>query len=341
MVQDPLMSLTVQTLPLTPGQTRSSRRVNTVMAAAPRLKPDGWRLQLGQRLMPIADRAVGRLGALTLKRRGVAVSGLAIGPAAHPVPLRILQPATPPRALLIDFHGGGWVIGSAALNDGLTRHFVEAGLAVASVDYRLLDEVRGVWMPDAVEDCANALRWALNEGRDRFNVDQVFLMGESAGAHLAALALLKLRDEGQTRLPACIFVQGVFDLSGTPSARAAGPETLLFDGPNLPRDLGRLTPGLGEAGRRAPDLSPLHADLSGLPPALFVTGELDPFRDDSVLMAEAWGRHAPVDLLDVPTAPHGFQHFGAPTAALVQAFMRRWIDETAALEPVSVENPDR
>ena len=132
---------------------------------------------------------------------------------------------------------------------------------------------------------------------------------------------------------------GVFDLSGTPAVHAAGSETLLFDGPNLPRDLARLTPGLDEAGRRAPDLSPLHADLTGLPPALFVTGELDPFRDDSLLMAEAWGRYARVDLLDIPTAPHGFQHFGAPTAALAQAFMRRWIDETAALEPVSVENP--
>jgi acetyl esterase/lipase len=335
------MSLTVLTLPLTSAQVRAARRTNAAMAVAPRLKPGGWRLQLGMRLNPIAGRAVGRIGALTLRRRGVSVSSLAIGGAAHPIPLRILEPATAPRALLIDFHGGGWVIGSAALNDGLTGHFAQAGLAIASVDYRLLDDVKQIWMPHAVEDCATALRWAVGEGRESFGVDHVFLIGESAGAHLAALALLKLRDEGETRLPACIFVQGVFDLAGTPSARTAGPETLLFDGPNLPRDLGRLTPGLDEAGRRGPDLSPLHADLTGLPPALFVMGELDAFRDDSVLMAEAWARHAPAVLLDVPTAPHGFQHFGAPTAALAQAFMRRWIDETADLEPVSVENPNR
>ncbi|NBW08156.1 MAG: alpha/beta hydrolase [Caulobacteraceae bacterium] len=334
------MPLTVHTLPLTPAQEKAARRVNATMAVAPRLKPDGWRLRLGQRLMPIADPALGRLGAMVLKRRGVRVSAFNID-AVHPVPVRLLEPSTPPRALLVDFHGGGWVVGSAALNDRLTGHFAEAGLAVASVDYRLLDDIRQIWMPDAVEDCATALRWAIHDRRKRFGVDSVFLIGESAGAHLAALALLKLRDEGETRLPACIFVQGVFDLSGTPSARTAGPETLLFDGPNLSRDLGRLTPGLDEAGRRAPALSPLHADLSGLPPALFIAGELDPFRDDSLLMAEAWGRHAPVDLLDVPTAPHGFQHFGAPTAALAQAFMRRWIDQTAAREPVSVENPYR
>lgn len=327
------MALTVHTLSLTPAQTRAAQRTNAAMALAPRLKPGGWRLQLGKRVNPIADRAMGRIGALTLKQRGVSVSRLAIGIPDRAIAVRLLEPATPPRALLVDFHGGGWVIGGPALNDRLTGHFAQASLAVASVDYRLLDEVRQVWMPHAVEDCAAALRWAIGEGRTRFGVDSVFLIGESAGAHLAALALLKLRDEGETRLAGCIFVQGVFDLSGTPSVRNAGPDTLLFDGRNLARDLGLLTPGRDEVGRRRPDVSPLHADLTGLPPALFVMGERDPFRDDSVLMAQAWARHTLADLLDVPTAPHGFQHFGAPTAALAQAFMRRWLFDAGDLDP--------
>ena len=333
------MALTVHTLPLTPAQTRAALRVNAALSLAPRLKPAGWRLQLGLRLNGFAGHAAGRIGSLALRRRGVAVSRLQVGPDDKAVGLRLLEPAAP-RALVVDFHGGGWVIGSAALNDRLTGHLAQAGLAVASVDYRLLDEVKKVWMPDAVEDCATALRWAIDEGRARFGVDRVFVIGESAGAHLAALALLKLRDEGETRLPACIFVQGVFDLSGTPSARAAGTDALLFDGPNLVRDLGLLTPGLDEIGRRAPDLSPLYADLSGLPPALFVAGEIDPLTDDSLLMAEAWGRVGRAVLLDVPTAPHGFQHFGAPTAALAQAFMRDWISRELDADPLSVENPN-
>lgn len=237
----------------------------------------------------------------------------------------MLEAPAQPQALVVDLHGGGWVIGSAALNDRLTGHLAEAGLAVASVDYRLLDENAGVWMADAVEDCATALRWALGSGMQRFNVNRVFVIGESAGAHLAALAVLKLRDEGATRLPFCIFVQGVFDLGATPMVRTAGSDTLLFDGPNLYRDLGRLTPGRDDQGRRAPDVSPLYADLTGVPPALFVMGEADPFRDDTRLMAEAWARHSPATVLDVPTAPHGFQHFGAPTAGLAQAFIRDWI----------------
>lgn len=332
------MSLTRHTLPLTAPQSRAARRINSVMAVTPRLKLGGWRLQLGMRLNSVAARTAGRLSAASLKRRGVRVSSASVGREAKPVPLRILEPATPPRALIVDLHGGGWVIGSAALNDPLTAHFADAGFAVVSVDYRLLDEVQQVWMPDAVEDCVTALRWALTEGRTRFGVTEIFLTGESAGAHLAALALLKLRDEGVTPLPPCIFVQGVFDLCGTPSVRAAGAETLLFDGPNLTRDLGLLTPGLDEDGRRHPELSPLYADLSGLPPALFVMGEVDPLRDDSILMAEAWSKNAETVLLDVPTAPHGFQHFGAPTAALAQAAIRDWIAAHIPASSVSVEN---
>ncbi|MBU1386110.1 MAG: alpha/beta hydrolase [Alphaproteobacteria bacterium] len=332
------MSLTVHQLQLSPAQTVAARRVNAGMAHAPRLKLGGWRLAVGMRLNSMLSSAAGRISSTALKRRGVSVSLELIPGPGGPLPLRILSPADPPRALVVDLHGGGWVLGSAALNDRLTGHLAEAGLAVASVDYRLLDEVRGVWMPDAVADSVVALRWAMGEGRARFAVDRVFVVGESAGAHLAALALQQLRDEGVTPLPAPVFVQGVFDLAGTPSVRAADARTLLFDGPNLVRDLGRLTPDRDEAGRRAPDVSPLYGDLSGMPPALFVTGEADPLRDDSRLMAERWSAHAETVLLEVPLAPHGFQHFVAASAAPAQAFIRRWIDQEIVAGPVSVEN---
>ncbi|KQW82660.1 alpha/beta hydrolase [Brevundimonas sp. Root1279] len=333
------MPLTTHTLPLTDAEARAALRINAAMALAPRLKTNGWRLALGQKLNGTFSKAAGAVTEAALKRRGVQVSAVTIDGPAAPLPLRLLEPGCPPEGLVVDLHGGGWVVGSAALNDRLTGHFAEAGYVVASVDYRLLDEVRGVWMPDAVADCAAALRWALGEGRRRFGTDRVFVIGESAGAHLAALAVLQLRDEGALEgLAGLIFVQGVFDLSAGPAVRAAGPETLLFDGPNLERDLGRLTPGLDEAARRAPDLSPLYADLAGLPPVLFVMGECDPFRDDSRVMAERWAKVAPAALLDVPTAPHGFQHFGAPTAPLAQAFIRGWIGEIRGQGPLSVEN---
>ncbi len=334
------MSLTIETLALTPEQHRAASRANRTLQAMPRFKPDGWSFRLGMRLNAPASRAAGRLSAMTLKRRGVAVSTLHLPTADGPVPLRLLTPAEPARALVIDLHGGGWVLGSAALNDPLTRHLAEAGLAVASADYRLLDQARRVTFQDQVADCAAALRWAIDEGRTRFGVEPVFVIGESAGAHLAALALLRLRDQGDTRLPSPIFVQGAFDLSGTPSVHAADARTLLFDGPNLAAGLRQISPERDEAALRSPDLSPLHADLSGMAPALFIAGDLDPLRDDSRLMAQAWSAHAVTTLLEVPTAPHGFQHFGAPTAALAQAFIRRWIDGRIAADRVSVDKPN-
>jgi acetyl esterase/lipase len=336
------MPLAVHTLPLTPVQTQAARRVNAALALAPRLKPAGWRLALGQRLNGIVSNAAGAVTEAALKRRGVRLSTVTIPGPGGALGMRLLKPNGTARALVIDLHGGGWVVGSAALNDRLTGHLAEAGLAVASVDYRLLDDVRGVWMPDAVADCAVALRWALDEGERLFGTDRVFVIGESAGAHLAALALLAIRDQGGgAGLAGAVFVQGVFDLSGTPSVRSAGPEALLFDGPNLERDLGRLTPGRDEAARRQPDASPLYADMTGMPPALFVLGEIDPFRDDSRLMAGRWAEAAPAIRLDVPQAPHGFQHFGAPTAALAQAFIRDWITSQLLNRPLSVDNTNR
>lgn len=335
------MSLTIQTLCLTPEQHRAASRVNQTLQAMPRFKTDGWRFRVSMRANGPAGRVMGRLSAMALRRRGVTVSELTLPTAGGPVPLRLLAPAGGARALVVDVHGGGWVLGSAALNDPLTRHLAEAGFAVASVDYRLLDEARRVTFHDQVADCAAALRWAIDEGRPRFDVDQVFVTGESAGAHLAALSLLKLRDAGETRLPVPIFVQGAFDLSGSPSVHAADARTLLFDGPNLAGALRQIAPDRDDDALRSPDLSPLHADLTGMPPALFIAGEMDPLRDDSLLMAKAWSAHADATLLDVQTAAHGFQHFGGPTVALAQVAMRDWIETRLTLPPVSVDNTNR
>lgn len=335
------MPLTIQPLSLTPEQRRSAARVNQTLQAMPRFKPDGWRFRLGMRVNGPASRVVGRVSALAMRRRGVTVSTLTLPTPDGPVPVRLLIPAEKPCTLVIDLHGGGWVLGSAALNDPLTQHLAEAGFAVASVDYRLLDQARRVTFHDQVADCVAALRWAADEGRTRFGVEQVFVTGESAGAHLAALALLKLRQAGETRLALPIFVQGVFDLSGTPSVHAADARTLLFDGPNLAGGLRQIAPDRDGEALRSPDLSPLYADLSGMPPALFIAGELDPLRDDSILMATAWSAHADTTLLDVPTAAHGFQHFGGPAVGLAQAVIRDWITGHIKPDRVSVDNANR
>ena len=99
---------------------------------------------------------------------------------------------------------------------------------------------------------------------------------------------------------------GAYDLSRTPSQRGVGvaPGTDILDGTGFPLDL--FLPGMSEAERRDPDISPLYADLSGLPPALFSVGTNDHLLDDSLFMAARWevaGNRS--ELLVYPDTPHG------------------------------------
>jgi acetyl esterase/lipase len=111
-------------------------------------------------------------------------------------------------------------------------------------------------------------------------------------------------------------------LAGTPSVRAAGPETLLLDGPGMVEALRMLTPGLSDEQRRQAPLSPLYGDFAGMPPALMFVGELDPLKDDTLLIAERWPE-AEVHLL--PESAHGFIHFPVAMASNVLVYSRGWI----------------
>ena len=87
-------------------------------------------------------------------------------------------------------------------------------------------------------------------------------------------------------------------------------------------------PGLSLEQRRAPALSPMLNELSGLPPALFTVGDLDPLRDDSILMATRWqlsGNHADVDLW--PEAGHAFINMATPLGELALERTTTWLDE--------------
>ncbi|MFJ2677663.1 alpha/beta hydrolase fold domain-containing protein [Pseudomonas sivasensis] len=236
------------------------------------------------------------------------------------VPVRILRPVGKPKGVVLDIHGGGWVIGNAQMDDDLNLGMVNAcDVAVVSVDYRLAVDtpVEGL-----MEDCLAAARWLLCE--DEFKQLPVFVVGESAGGHLAAATLLALKQwpELLQRVSGAVLYYGVYDLTGTPSVRNAGPETLLLDGPGMVDALRMLTPGLSDDERRQAPLSPLYGDFDGLPPALMFVGELDPLKDDTLLIAERWPQ-AEAHLL--PESAHGFIHFPVAMGEAVLAYSRRWI----------------
>ncbi|AZF59164.1 alpha/beta hydrolase [Pseudomonas sp. R11-23-07] len=249
------------------------------------------------------------------------------------VPVRILRPAGAPKGVVLDIHGGGWVIGNAQMNDDLNLGMVRAcDVAVVSVDYRLAvnTPVEGL-----LEDCLAAARWLLAECAE-FAGLPVFFVGESAGGHLAAATLLALKQWPLLlqRVHGAVLYYGVYDLTGTPSVRNAGPQTLLLDGPGMVTALRLLTPGISDDERRQPPLSPLYGDFAGMPPALMFVGELDPLKDDTLLIAERWSQ---VEAHLLPESAHGFIHFPVAMADRVLVYSRSWI--TARLHTPQLSTP--
>ena len=181
----------------------------------------------------------------------------------------------------LHINGGGWVLGSAAAHDERLQQMADnCALDCISVDYRLAPENP---YPAGPDDCELAAPWLL-EGAHDLNTNYLTIGGESAGAHLSALTLLRLRD----RLGTCAFhaanlTAGVFDLWQTPSSRNWGTERLIL----ATRDMQMFASNYvqGRHNYRDPDVSPLYADLNGMPPALFSVGTKDLLLDDTLQMA--------------------------------------------------------
>ena len=114
--------------------------------------------------------------------------------------------------------------------------------------------------------------------------------GDSAGGHLSAVTLLRLRDRHAITgaFAAANLIYGAFDLSMTPSQRLWGERNLILSTPILHYFGDMFLPGLGDEARRDPDISPLYAALHDMPPALFTVGTMDPLLDDSLFMHARW-----------------------------------------------------
>ena len=232
------------------------------------------------------------------------------GPAGD-IQVRIYTPeGIGPFALLVYFHGGGFVVGSLDSADQICRILCwGAGCVVVSVDYRLAPEHK---FPAAPDDCLAATRWAAEHAIE-FNADPTRLVvaGDSSGGNLATVTALRIRDEGGPALSGQLLIYPVADYHtpATPSYLANA------DGYLLTRDTmiwfwEHYLNNVSEA--NDPHASPLRApDLRGLPPALVITAELDPLRDEGERYAER------LQLAGVPTILsrydgmiHGFFLFG-------------------------------
>jgi acetyl esterase len=229
-----------------------------------------------------------------------AVRDTEIPGAAPGVRARHYRPVEEPRPLLVYLHGGFWLLGDLETHDRLCRRIARhAGVEVLAVDYRLAPE--HPW-PAAVDDAVAAVRWAAAELAEVVGVG-----GDSAGGCVAALTCLRLRDEPGTVLPSAqVLVCPNTDLTGaqpsmTEKATGFGLEAA---------DVRMAAAGwMPDVARQADgDVSPLHArSLAGLPPAVVVTAEHDPLRDEGdAYAARLRDAGVPVTHRCEPGLPHGF-----------------------------------
>ena len=220
--------------------------------------------------------------------------------------VRVFTPSgTPPFPALVYFHGGGWVSGDVDTHEGICRTLANAASCiVASVDYRLAPEFR---YPTAAEDCYAATRWVADHARN-LGVDarRLAVCGDSAGGNLSAVVALMARDRGGPHLGLQVLVVPITDCEfDTPSYRENA------EGYGLTLESMRWywdAYAPSHADRLEPYASPLRAaNLVGLPPALVLTCEYDPLRDEG----EAYARRlveagVPVARTRYPGMIHAF-----------------------------------
>jgi len=234
--------------------------------------------------------------------------------------VRVHRPVslTAPAACLYSIHGGGYVLGTYAMDDlPLDRYCNEYGCIGVSVEYRLAPETP---YPGPLEDCYAGLAWTFAHAAE-LGIDptRVGINGVSAGGGLAAALALLTRDRGELELAFQLLqCPMIDDRQITPSSRHDN----LLVWTRTSNTFGWQC-YLGDLYGR--DDVPAHAaaaradDLTGLPPAMVITGGADGFRDENIDYATRLGQAGvTTDLNVVAGAPHGVQMFLGTTPE------RRW-----------------
>jgi acetyl esterase len=245
-------------------------------------------------------------------------------PGTAPIPARLYRPSRDDRPLVVYFHGGGWIFGDLSSHDRMCRRLATAAdVAILAVDYRRAPE--HPW-PAAVQDGLAVLRWLRSGQADVAAGSGLAVAGDSAGATIAALTCLWLRDAGERQPDLQVLAYPHTDLTfAQPSVEAKA------HGWGLDADDARwfAEQWVPDSARRAdPRVSPLlEPDLTGLAPALIVTAEHDPLRDEGNAYAaalEAVGGR--VTHRCERGQVHGFINLDAVSGAAVEAGGRLWGD---------------
>lgn len=241
------------------------------------------------------------------------------------VVVRLYRPTLDPCPLVVFLHGGMWTIGDLESHDRVCRRLsVGAQVVVVAVDFRRAPE--HPW-PTAVDDATHVVRWAFDHQARLAGADRALVIaGDSSGGNLAALTCLRLRAESGP-LPsaqALAYPNTDLTLSQPSVAVNASGWGLSADDVAWGAELWVPDPAM----RADPRVSPLCArDLSGLPPAVIVTAEHDPLRDEGDLYARRLAdAGVPVQHRCEPKMIHGFLTLDTVSPAAAQAGERLFAD---------------
>lgn len=275
------------------------------------------------------SRAALRATAAMMKARIHAdVTDISIPGPAGPIPARRYVPdgtgASPISALLLYFHGGGFVLGDLDTHDSLCRLICrDGGVQVISVGYRLAPEHKA---PAAIDDAYAAYRWALDHAAG-LGANRIVVGGDSAGGNLATVVAQQARDS-ELPLPALqVLLYPVTDVSSETRSKTLFADGYFLSNHDMEWCTAHYLDG-AEVSAEDPLVSPLLSeDLSGLPPALVVTAGFDPLRDEGNRYARAMqDAGVVVDLREERSMIHAFANFfplggGSATAtgALISA----------------------
>jgi acetyl esterase/lipase len=227
------------------------------------------------------------------------------GPAGD-IPLRIYYPndaASLP--VLVWYHGGGWVLGTLDGVDHVCRELANtAGCIVVSVDYRLAPEYR---FPAGPDDCEAAYYWVLeNAASIGGDPRRIAVGGDSAGGNLAAAVCLRVRDAGRALPVFQLLVYPVTDSDFTRPSYVANADGYMLTEVGMRWFWDQYCASAED--QVHPHAAVLRAsDVRGLPPALVITAEFDPLRDEG----EAYGEllaaaGVPVTVTRYDGVIHGF-----------------------------------
>ena len=215
----------------------------------------------------------------------------------------IWAPESDKRRVILYLHGGGYVIGSVRTHRVLLAHLARAAKArVLALDYRLAPEPP---FPGPIDDTVNAYQWLLSDGIEPANMA---IAGDSAGGGLVVAALVALKSVGEPLPAAGVCISPWSDMESTGGSMMTNSES----DPSVSKERLLKLAGIYLNGKnpQAPLASPIHADLTGLPPLLLQVGSIEVLLDDSTMLKEQAHKAGVSVQMEVwDDMPHVWHHY--------------------------------